>query len=439
MYVELGRIGEEFQRIKEYLMLRDPTYYFLVMSFPIGYSKEVPKNAYAMFTGNTILVGDRFFQQSLTTENRAAVLMHEVLHAYLGHLERARDLMKMGKAEEAMAFNVAADVVINEKLEAGGFEVPWDMLRAEHVGVSRTAALRMSAEELAAKLSGLSRRQLFRLYRQSSRIAEGERQVSNYVPMNQGSEEIRQASDPGEVRRMLERRVMRIRSYREPGVSPSGHLRHIVDVDKPSLDWRRLLRVELEEAVESLRDLRKRWSRTSRKSEWYPSKVGMGPNAIDVYVLLDTSASIDDEKLRRFAAIDVYVLLDTSASIDDEKLRRFASEVYGLLRAGVSRVFVIPWDARAYDPVELRRPADIEKIKRGLRGGGGTIPDEAIKYVLAKAQRRSIVVVLSDFELAETAETKKLFSELAAKHRLILVSAGRGSVNYPGTFIKISD
>jgi hypothetical protein len=109
------------------------------------------------------------------------------------------------------------------------------------------------------------------------------------------------------------------------------------------------------------------------------------------------------------------------------------------LRAGASKVFVIPWDARAYDPVELRRPADIEKIKRGLRGGGGTIPDEAIKYVLAKAQRRSIVVVLSDFELAETAETKKLFSELAAKHRLILVSAGRGSVNYPGTFIKISD
>ncbi|MFP3212488.1 MAG: hypothetical protein RXQ02_04360, partial [Thermoproteus sp.] len=65
--MELGRIGEEFQKIKEYLMLRDPTYYFLVMSFPIGYSKEVPKNAYAMFTGNTILVGDRFFQQSLTT------------------------------------------------------------------------------------------------------------------------------------------------------------------------------------------------------------------------------------------------------------------------------------------------------------------------------------------------------------------------------------
>ncbi|MGC9117994.1 MAG: DUF2201 family putative metallopeptidase [Thermoproteus sp.] len=414
--MELSRIGEEFQKIKEYLMLRDPTYYFLVMSFPIGYSKEVPKNAYAMFTGNMILVGDRFFQQSLTAENRAAILMHEVLHAYLGHLERARDLMKMGKAEEAMAFNVAADVVINEKLEAGGFEVPWDMLRAGHVGVSRTAALKMSAEELAAKLSGLSRRQLFKLYRQSSRIAEGERQVSNYVTMNPGSEEIRQARDPGEVRRILERKARRIRSYREPGTSPFGHVRHIADVDRPSLDWRRLLRVELEEAVESLRDLRKRWSRTSRKSEWYPSKVGMGPNAVDIYVLLDTSASIDDEKLRRFA-----------------------SEVYGLLRAGASKVFVIPWDARAYEPVELRRPSDIEKIKKGLRGGGGTIPDEAIKYVLTKAQRRSVVVVLSDFELAETAETRKLFSELAARHKLILVSAGRGSVDYPGTFIKIGD
>lgn len=414
--MDIGRITEEFQRIKEYLMLKDPTYYFLVMSFPIGYSKDVPRNAYAMFNGNAILVGDRFFHQSLTVENRAAILMHEVLHAYLGHLERARDLMKMGKAEEAMAFNVAADVVINEKLEAGGFEVPWDMLRASHVGISRTAALKMSAEELAARLSGLSRRQLLRLYRQSSKIAEGERQVSNYVPINQGSEEIKQAGDPGELRKVLERKLRRLRSFKEPGTSPTGQMRYVADVEKPSLDWRRILREELEEAVESLRDIRKRWSRTSRKSEWYPSKIGLGPNAVDVYILLDTSASIDDEKLRRFA-----------------------SEVYGVLRAGASRVVVVPWDARAYEPIELRRTSDVEKIKRGLRGGGGTIPDEAIKYVLIKARRRSVVVVLSDFELAETGETRKLFSELASRHKVILVSAGRSSVDYPGTFIKISD
>ncbi|MEL9990404.1 MAG: VWA-like domain-containing protein [Thermoproteus sp.] len=413
---ELGRVMEEFQKIKEYLMLRDPTYYFLVMSFPIGYSKEVPKNAYAMFTGNMILVGDRFFQQGLTTENRAAILMHEVLHAYLGHLDRARDLMKMGKAEEAMAFNVAADVVINEKLEAGGFEVPWDMLRASHVGISRSSALKMSAEELAARLSGLSRRQLFRLYKQSSRIAEGEKQVSNYVTINQGSEEIRQAKSPGEIKRALERKLRRVRSFKEPGTSPFGHVRHVADVGKPSLDWRRLLRAELEEMVESLRDIRKRWSRSSRKTEWYPSKIGMGPNAVEVYVLMDTSASIDDERLRRFV-----------------------SEVYGVLKAGVSKVVVVPWDARAYEPVELKRLSDIEKIKRGLKGGGGTIPDEAIKYVLTSAKRKAVVIVFSDFEVAETGETRKLFSELASRHKVILVSAGRSSVDYPGHFIKIED
>ncbi|MEZ0248286.1 MAG: VWA-like domain-containing protein [Thermoproteus sp.] len=413
---ELGRVLEEFQKIKEYLMLRDPTYYFLVMSFPIGYSKEVPRNAYAMFTGNTILVGDRFFQQGLTAENRAAILMHEVLHAYLGHLDRAKDLMKMGKAEEAMAFNVAADVVINEKLEAGGFEVPWDMLRASHVGISRSSALKMSAEELAARLSGLSRRQLFRLYKQSSRIAEGEKQVSNYVTINQGSEEIRQAKSPGEIKRALERKLRRVRSFREPGASPFGHVRHVADVGKPSLDWRRLLRAELEEVVESLRDLRKRWSRSSRKTEWYPSKIGMGPNAVEVYVLMDTSASIDDERLRRFV-----------------------SEVYGVLKAGASKVVVVPWDARAYEPIELKRLSDMEKIKRGLKGGGGTIPDEAIKYVLTSAKRRSVVIVFSDFEVAETGETRKLFSELASRHKVILVSAGRSSVDYPGHFIKIED
>ncbi len=414
--MDVSRVVHEFQKVKEYLMLKDPAYYFLVMSFPIGYSSEVPKNAYAMFNGNMILVGDRFFDKTLTVENKAAILMHEALHAYLGHLERAKDLMKMGKAEEVMAFNVAADVVINEKLEAGGFEVPWDMLRASHVGISRAAALKMSAEELAAKLSGLSRRQLLRLYKQSSRIAEGERQISNYVPINQGSEEVRRTSNPGELRRVLEKKLRRAKSLREPGTSSYGQMRFVVDIERPLVDWRRVLRRELEEAVESLRDIRKRWSRTSRKSEWYPSKIGLGPNAVEIYVLLDTSASIDDERLRRFA-----------------------SEVYGMLRTGASRVVVIPWDARAYEPIELKRPNDVEKIRRGLRGGGGTIPDEAIKFVLMRARKRSVVVILSDFELAETGETKRLFSELASRHKLILVSAGRSSVDYPGTFIKISD
>ncbi|MFB6490164.1 MAG: VWA-like domain-containing protein [Thermoproteus sp. AZ2] len=414
--MELEELLEEFQRIKDHLMLRDPTYYYLVMSFPIAYSKEVPKNAYAMFTGNTILVGDRFLSNSLTTENRAAILMHEVLHAYLGHLERAKDLMKMGKAEEAMAFNVAADVVINEKLEAAGFEVPWDMLRASHVGVSRAMALKMSAEELAARLSGLSRRHLLKLYRQSSKLAEGERQAQNYVMINKGSEEVRRAKDAGDLRRALERGLRRLQTYKEAGTSPHGHIRPIGDFDKPTIDWRRVLRLELEEAVESVRDIRKRWSRSSRKSEWYPSKIGLGNDAPEVYVLIDTSASIDDEKLRRFA-----------------------SEIYGVIKAGLSKVVVIPWDARAYEPLELRRPGDIEKIKRSLRGGGGTIPDEAIKYVLANARRRAVVIVLSDFELAETGETKKLFQELAERHKVILVSAGKSSVEYPGVFIHLKE
>lgn len=414
--MEAEKLSEEFQRIKEYLMLRDPTYYFLVVSFPIAYSKEVPRNAYAMFTDNMILIGDRFFSSSLSSENRAAILMHEVLHAYLGHLERAKDLMKMGKAEEAMAFNVAADVIINEKLESNGFEVPWDMLRAGHVGLSRALALKMSAEELAHKLSGVSRRQLLRLYKQSSRLAEGERQVQNYVVINQGSEEVRRARRPGDVRRALERGVRRLQGHREAGTSPSGHLRPVGELGRPSIDWRRVLRMELEEAVESVRDLRKRWSRTSRKSEWYPSKIGLGPDAPEVYVLLDTSASIDDERLRRFA-----------------------SEVYGVLKAGLSKVVVVPWDARAYEPVELKRPGDVEKIRRSLRGGGGTIPDEAIKYVLANARRRSVVIILSDFELAETAETKKLFRELAERHKVVLVSAGKSSVDHPGVFIKLND
>ena len=68
----------------------------------------------------------------------------------------------------------------------------------------------------------------------------------------------------------------------------------------------------------------------------------------------------------------VAVVLDTSGSIGRDAPERFATEVHGLVRSvGFSSGFtVIPCDAVAYDPIRIRRAADIESLR--LPGGGGT-------------------------------------------------------------------
>jgi len=66
------------------------------------------------------------------------------------------------------------------------------------------------------------------------------------------------------------------------------------------------------------------------------------------------------------------IAVDTSGSIGLEELKTFISEVHSLVkRYNATDIIVVPFDAKAYDPIYIRNKGDINKLKK-LPGGGGT-------------------------------------------------------------------
>ena len=66
------------------------------------------------------------------------------------------------------------------------------------------------------------------------------------------------------------------------------------------------------------------------------------------------------------------IAIDTSGSIGLEELKTFVSEIYSLVkRYNATDVIVVPFDAKAYDPIYIRNKSDVNKLKE-LPGGGGT-------------------------------------------------------------------
>ena len=195
------------------------------------------------------------------------------------------------------------------------------------------------------------------------------------IPVNEGDKEDSDAEGKGEdelEKRWREKMAEALVSAKMAGMLPAGWERLINELLKPEIDWRRLLLLTLTKGIGS--KVKRTWSRPSRKLPFvYPGKETL--------------------KLNR-----VLVLIDTSGSIGEKELKKFVSEVYGILKEN-AEVVVIPWDATAYDPIVLKSQRDIEKLKTGLRGGGGTCILPALKVVDSKFSNSDMVVIFSDWEI----------------------------------------
>ncbi|MEM3943643.1 MAG: VWA-like domain-containing protein [Thermofilaceae archaeon] len=178
--------------------------------------------------------------------------------------------------------------------------------------------------------------------------------------------------EPADEKEILRRVAAAVNAARMAGRDPGGWERLVATLLKPAVDWRKLLRFYLQKGLG--RGVKRTWFRPSRKCpELRPGREAL--------------------RLPR-----VFTLVDTSGSISEGELQRFVSEVYAIARES-AEVVVIPWDATAYDPIVIRRPADVKRVK--LTGGGGTHIAPAIEKVEKMARPTDLFVILSDWEIAD--------------------------------------
>ena len=156
------------------------------------------------------------------------------------------------------------------------------------------------------------------------------------------------------------------------GNLPAGVKRIIEDMTAPKMNWRELLRMQLESTIKS--DYT--WMRNSRKG-WHMDAILPGSK-------LDPM-------------IDIAVFLDASGSISTKMLKDFLAEVAGIMEQFPAyRIHVVTFDTECYNPQQYdsENLEDISEYE--VNGGGGTDFDAIFRYLKDNEIEPKRLVIFTD-------------------------------------------
>ena len=255
---------------------RSPFFGALVMSARIQTSAQVPT---AATNGRDIFINPEFFAP-LSSNEREAVLLHEVLHAALLHVSRRAE-------RDPHQWNIAADIVVNGMVAEQGYSLPGGAIREPNLE-------RLAVEEVYDLLG-----------RQGKAPALPWADLLSEAPGDSegtGSDANAGMSAERYWRNALER-ARAVASSTAHGLQPGAWQRELEQLSAAQLDWRTYL-----------------WRFLTHTPTDFS---GFDRRFIGQRLYLDT---LEGESLR------LAVCVDTSGSIDSEMLRLFLSEVAGILQ-----------------------------------------------------------------------------------------------------------
>jgi predicted metal-dependent peptidase len=281
------------------------------------------------------------FLGALPPEHLDAVLLHEVLHAALGHVTRRGQ-------REPQQWNVAADIVVNGILTKNGFELPEGALLDEELD-------RFSVEEVFA---------LLQRQNEKSELPTGGEDLLDAPPSDvEGHNESGKAgkdaqggkdgkSTPRAPRTEAERKALEehwrravaeasaIGRTTAAGALPLGIERAFDMADQPKLNWRAVL-----------------WRFLTPTPTDFG---GFDRRHLSRGLYLET---LESESLR------IVVCVDTSGSIDNEMIAQLLAEVDAILRSYPGlECWLYYADADVYGPYRLEGGSNPPTPQ----GGGGT-------------------------------------------------------------------
>jgi predicted metal-dependent peptidase len=156
------------------------------------------------------------------------------------------------------------------------------------------------------------------------------------------------------------------------GNLPAGVKRLIQDMTAPKLNWRELLRMQLESTIKS--DFT--WMRASRRG-WHMDAVMPG--------------------MKNDELIDIAIGIDASGSIDERMLRDFLAETQGIMDQFQSyRIHIFTFDTRVYNPAQYNSDNLDSICDYEVKGGGGTDFDAIFNYLKEEQIEPKRLVVFTD-------------------------------------------
>ena len=287
---------------------------------------------------------------------------HEVLHCVYDHFGRRGD-------RDPKLWNIANDFCVNSDL------------KKHRVGEFITSVPCL----YDAKYEGMSSEEVYDdLYENAEKISLDDlldRMIDEHMDGNSDSQDGdeqksgRPRPSPEErakIRDEIKEAMLSAAQTCDAGNLPLGVKRMIQQLTEPKMNWRELLRMQLESTIKS--DYT--WLRSSRKG-WHVDAVMPGMRTTD--------------------AIDIAVGIDMSGSITDAQGQDFLTEIQSIMESFDNyRIHVFCFDTEVYNPRQfdsdnLEDIADYE-----VRGGGGTDFDCIFAYLKSQDIEPKKLVVFTD-------------------------------------------
>jgi predicted metal-dependent peptidase len=289
---------------------------------------------------------------------------HEVLHCVYDHMGRRGD-------RDPQLWNIADDFCVNADL------------KKHHVGEFITSVPCLYDH----KYDGMSAEEVYDiLYEKADKIDINDllnRMIDDHIDGDDeqdgggGDQEGKgrprlSKEERQQIKDEIKEAMLAAASASDAGNIPAGVKRLIKDLTEPKMDWRELLRMQLESTIKS--DYT--WMRASRKG-WHMDAVMPGMKLdpmIDIALMIDASGSMDDAMLKD--------ILSETASI---------MESFPAYRIHVASFDTEVYNAKQYDSDNLEDITEYE-----IQGGGGTDFDCMFKYLKDNEIEPKRLVVFTD-------------------------------------------
>jgi len=287
---------------------------------------------------------------------------HEVLHCVYDHFGRRG-------SRDPQLFNIANDYCVNADLKKHGVgefitSVPC-LYDRKYEGMSSEEIydiLYENAEKI--DISSLIKQLL-------DEHLDGDGDGDSKEGEGKGRPQLSEAEKQA-IRDEIKEAVLAAAQTAGAGNLPAGVKRIIQELTEPKMNWRELLRMQLESTIKS--DYT--WMRASRKG-WHMDAVMPGMN-------LDPM-------------IDIAVAIDTSGSIGEDMLRDFLSEIQGIMDSFPAyKIHVFCFDTEVHNPA-VYTSDNLDSITEYEPGGGGGTDFDAIyNYLKAEEIEPKRLVVFTD-------------------------------------------
>ena len=293
---------------------------------------------------------------------------HEVLHCVYDHFGRRGD-------RDPMLFNVANDYAVNADL------------KKHRVGEFITSVPCL----YDSKYEGKSSEEIYDdLYENAEKInlsdlidkllddhmdgeGDGEGDEDGDEKDGRGKKPKLSAEERQKIRDEIKEAVLSAAAASDgAGNLPAGVRRLIQDMTAPKMNWRELLRMQLESTIKS--DFT--WMRASRRG-WHMDAVMPG--------------------MKNDELIDIAIGIDASGSIDNQMLRDFLAETQGIMdQFAAYKIHIFTFDTQVYNPAQYDSDNLDTICDYEVKGGGGTDFDAIFNYLKEEQIEPKRLVVFTD-------------------------------------------